>query len=352
MAALDDEPAAVRLALRVAFTATACLVVSEWLQLGQRSLSVYSAHMAMVLFPYSAFQKTVERVVGRLLGVFYGLLAVVLFAHAPLVLVGFMLLGQMVFFYIYASGRLAYAALMGGLFMGVVVALGLTTPTQVWPYTRALAGQLILAAVLIVLVNWLTGAERTLAIETGEGALWPPRHDWLSKAAMVSTAQILAMFVALWFGLPTLPTMISTAILAITTSDPLGMGQKAYLRALGAVLGGGYALISMFLLAYLPDFLMLAALVFFGMFIAAYYTRTAVTNSYAFMQMGLALPMVLIGTDGTLGTMSTAILRLVGVGAGLLVAEAVLIAWPQSTLIPAPAPAPMPEPATADGPSR
>src|SRR5262245_23127639 len=158
-----EEAAAVRLALRIAVTATACLIVSEWLELGQRALSVYSAHLAMVLFPYSAFQKTIERVSGRLLGVFYGLALVAFLGEARLLVLLLMMLGQLTFFYVYASGRLTYAALMGGLFSGVIVAIAITAPGTATAFAISVAGQLILAAVMVILVNWVSGAERTLA---------------------------------------------------------------------------------------------------------------------------------------------------------------------------------------------
>jgi Aluminium activated malate transporter len=166
------------------------------------------------------------------------------------------------------------------------------------------------------------------------------RRDWLNKSAMVSTGQVGAMLAAIWLDLPALPTMVSATILGITATDPLAMGQKAYLRGLGAALGGGYALVSMILLAYLPDFGVLAALVFFGMFLASYFTKMSVKYSYAFMQMGLALPMVLIGSSGELGSLETAVKRLIGVGAGLVIAEVVFVCWPQQAAIAA-APAPV-----------
>jgi uncharacterized membrane protein YccC len=347
MATEEEEAAAVWLGLRISFTATACLVLSEWWQLGQRSLSVYSAHLAMVLFPYSAFQKTVERVVGRLLGVGYGLLLVWWVRDLTLVFLLLTVLGQLVFFYVMASNRLAYAALMGGLFIGVMVAKGITAPLSAGPYAASLAGQLLLAGAMIILVNWWSGAERTLTIETRGEPLWPLRRDWLSKARMVSSGQLGSMFVAIWFDLPVLPTLISATILGISTPDPQAMFKKGYHRALGVFLGGGYALVCMLLLAQLPNFSLLAVLVFLGMFIAAYYTKMSTGYSYAFMQMGLVLPMVLIGTSGEIGSIGTAVQRLIGVGAGLAVAEVVLICWPKGAPASAAAPPQVPAPATA-----
>jgi uncharacterized membrane protein YccC len=165
---------------------------------------------------------------------------------------------------------------------------------------------------------------------------------------MVGTGQICALVAALWLDLPPLPTLISATILAITTTDPLAMEQKAYQRGLGAVLGGGYAVASLILLAYMPYFTLLLALVFIGMFLSAYYTKMSSRSSYAFMQMGLAMPLALIGSSGDIGSIDTALQRLVGVGAGFFIAEVVFVCWPWS-LVPGPtlaatAPVPRQEP--------
>ena len=329
-AAQTDRSADVGLALRIATAASICLLVSEWLHLQQTALSVYTCHLVMVLFPFTAFQKVVERLFGRVLGVAYGLLVALWFANFPVLLVVLAFLGQMAFFTLNATGRFAYGALMGGLFLGLVVEKGISTPLAAEAYAVSLVEQLVLSAVVVVAINAITGAERTFVIETGKGAFWPLRPEWVSKGAMVSTALIVAMYVAMWCDLPAMPTMVSAAILAISTADPVAMGKKAYLRALGAVLGGGFALATIILVLSSPHFLLLVVLLFFGMFLAAYGTKATVDHSYAFMQMGLAFPLVLLSPEGGIGTIDTGLQRLVGVAAGFLVSEAVFVCWPWS----------------------
>lgn len=331
----EEEAAAVEVAVRIAVTGTLCLFFSEWLALGQRSISVYTAHLAMAMFPYSAFQKALERLVGRVLGVAYGMMLVELFSPSPILLVVLMLLGQMVFFYVNASGRFAYSTLMGGLFLGVIVEMGLTSAPGAQNYAIGLVEQLVLGAAMITVVNWVSGAERTLAIEPGGHELWPPRAEWVSKGAMVSTGQVLAMFAAWFLQVPPLPTMISATILALTTNDLVSMTLKGYQRALGAILGGGYALASLILLDYVPEFPLLLVLNFFGMFLAAYYCKASVKYSYTFLQMGLVMPMVLIGPDGGMGHFDLAVQRLVGIAAGLAIAEFVFLCWPRFVFQPA-----------------
>lgn len=337
-----DASANVRLALRIATSASLCLFVSEWLHLQQTALSVYTCHLVMVMYPFTAFQKAMERLFGRLLGVAYGLLIALLFSNFPVLLTVLAFLGQMAFFTLNATGRFAYGALMGGLFLGLMVAQGIANPVAAQDYAVSLVEQLVLASIIIVAVNSATGAERTFVIHAGEGPLWPPRPEWLSKGAMVSTGMTASALVALWTDLPVQPTMVSATILAISTLDPVAMGKKAVDRALGAILAGLYSLATISLLEYSPYFSLLLVLVFLGMFLAAYGTKATTTHSYAFMQMGLAMPLVLIAPEGGIGTLETAVLRLVGVGAGLAVSEMVFVCWPWSIQATAAPPAPAP----------
>jgi uncharacterized membrane protein YccC len=338
-ASTPDRSAHVGLALRIATAGCICLFLSEWLRLQQAALGVYTCHLAMVLFPYTAFQKVMERLFGRIIGVVYGLLVALFFANFPVLLLVLAWLGQMAFFTLNATGRFAYGALMGGMFLGLLAEQGTTTPLAAEAYAVALVEQLVLASIVIIAVNYATGAERTFVIETGEGPFWPPKPEWLSKGAMVSTGLSLAGFVAMWCDLPVMPTMVSATILAISTLNPVEMGKKAYLRVVGAVLGGGYALFIILLLQFMPYFSLLLLLLFLGMFLAAYGTKVTGFHSYGFMQMGLVLPMVLIESDGGIGTVETALQRLVGILAGLFVSELVFVCWPwsiQATAAPPP----------------
>jgi hypothetical protein len=217
---------------------------------------------------------------------------------------------------------------MAALFIGVMVATGLTAPGTTVPYAENVIPQLLLGEAMAFLVNWFTGAERTLAIETKGQNLLPLRPSWLNTSAMLSTGQVGAMFATLLLDLPVTTTMISALIVGISPSAGQGMGKKALQRALGAILGGGYACGAMVLLPLMPHFTLLLALVFVGMFLAAFGTKVSQNNSYVFLQMGLVLPMVLIGPTGGIGSLGNAVQRLIGVAVGLLVAEVVFLLWP------------------------
>ena len=94
------------------------------------------------------------------------------------------------------------------------------------------------------------------------------------------------------------------------------------------VLGGGYAIAAELLLILQPHWGLFLLLVFTGMFLAAYYTRVSKDHTYAFLQMGLVLGMVMIGSEPTLGNPNGAVQRLVGVIAGTVAAKVVAFLWP------------------------
>jgi uncharacterized membrane protein YgaE (UPF0421/DUF939 family) len=332
----ENEAAAVGLGLRVGVAATICLVVSEVFQLDQASLSVYTTHLVMSQTALSVFQKGMERIVGRLLGVLYGVGLVLFLRDTPLLYLLLMALGQVGFCYVHLSGRLAYAALNGALFVGALAAIGIMAPATAVPYAWNVAAQLVLGVGTALLVNAVTGADRTTVSQPGGGPLFPLRADWLNKSAMLATAQVGALLATVTLELPVTPTLISALILGVTPGDAVAIGKKGWQRTVGALLGSGYALAALILLGLTPAFPLLVALVFVGMFLASYGTRTSKTYTYAFLQMGLVVPMALVGAPDELGSITKALQRLEGIAAGLLIAEFVVLVWPQSAAPPAP----------------
>jgi uncharacterized membrane protein YccC len=351
MAESETASTAVPLALRIVVASTCCLLVSEVLRLDQASLGVYTAYLIMVLFPISSFQKGVERFVGRVLGLMYGLLLIWYFLDTPLLYFALLLAGQISACYIYLSGRLAYAALMAAIFMSVVALFGLTAPATAAGYVAASVVQLLLGEGLAFLVNFVTGAERTLALDVQGQPLLPLRRDWLNTGAMISAGQVTTMLWTLYLDLPALPTLVSAMIIGITPGGNLARWRKAQLRWLGAVLAGVYCLAAIVLLAHLPYLLLLTALVGFGLFLAAYLTKTVPDYSYAFLQMGMVVAMVLIGERGEIGSIEKVVQRLAGVAVGLLAAGTIALVWPHTEIpVAAPAnPAPTAPPADAQG---
>jgi uncharacterized membrane protein YgaE (UPF0421/DUF939 family) len=172
------------------------------------------------------------------------------------------------------------------------------------------------------------------------------RRDWFNTAAMLGAGQMATLFATLFFELPVTPTMVSAMVIGVVPGGLMEEGKKAWQRTLGALLGGGYALFCIAMLAFQPYLAILAALLLFIMFSATYLTKVSQKNSYAYLQMGMVAPMVLIGTHGEIGSVDKALQRLVGIGVGLLASGLVSILWPHTPIGATAAPvAPVPQPA-------
>src|SRR5262249_56226061 len=130
---------------------------------------------------------------------------------------------------------------------------------------------------------------------------------------MLGGGQAATMWATLLFDLPVTPTMVSAMVIGIVPGGLMEEGKRAWQRLLGAVLAGGYALASICLLALQPYLVILAALMMVIMFVATYLTKTSKKNSYAYMQMGMVTPMVLIGEHGEIGSVEMALKRVIGI---------------------------------------
>src|SRR5258708_2437906 len=111
-----DAEAPARHALRTAAATALCLVVGEWCQVKHTNLAVWTTYMVMAQHPFSSFQKGVERVIGRGLGILAGLVISTCFEGAILLGQGALALVLIACFYIYFSDRLAYTFLNAGLY--------------------------------------------------------------------------------------------------------------------------------------------------------------------------------------------------------------------------------------------
>ncbi len=281
------------LALRGALAASACLALAEWWHVEHANLAVWTTHMVTAQYPFTAFQKGVERVLGRSLGIVVGLILLTLFGNAPVLALTLKLLAILVFFYVYFSGRLAYTFLNAGFYLAFIVSIGVAEPSAAVPQGKALVLAIVLGVVMADLVMWLTGAESDLRIQAGGEPLLPLNYERLNHSFMLVVTVALTQLLTSYLNLPTATTITSLMLLTIAP-DLQSMLRKGELRLLGAVLGTAWALGSFLLLVQLPHFLLLEALLFLGMFLAAYLTRTSQTYSYVGLQMGLVLPMVLV----------------------------------------------------------
>jgi uncharacterized membrane protein YccC len=321
-------------ALRVALAATACLVVVELGRLQHGNLAVWTTHMVMSQYSFSIFQKGVERIVGRGLGILAGLVLATLFLDAPglsLFVEAILLLG---FAYVYFAGRLAYTFLNAGLYLAAIVEIAHAEPESVWSSARTMFIAIVVGVVIADLVSWFTGAERDLHIQPGGEPLLPVRGVWLSRALMLVVTTLLTQLAARWLGLPAEQALVSVLLLTVTPGIH-ELLEKSGLRIAGALAGAAWATGSFFFLNWVPHFLLLLVLLFFGMFVASYLTRTGGSHSYFGLQMGLVLPLVLVVPAQEFGDLTSARLRLEGVAAALVCSVLVGVFWPRFSDVPA-----------------
>jgi uncharacterized membrane protein YccC len=89
--------------------------------------------------------------------------------------------------------------------------------------------------------------------------------------------------------------------------------RKGELRLAGAGLAVLYSVCALLLLMRQPYFSQLATLLFLGMFLAGYLARASVRWSYAGLQMGLVLPMIMVVPVSECGELWGAVSRVLGV---------------------------------------
>jgi hypothetical protein len=282
-------------------------------------------------------------VVGRGLGILAGLVLTTWFNDAPLltlVLIGILLTA---FFYVYFAGRLAYTFLNAGLYVVAMFQIGHADPASAVPAAEGLFAAIVLGVVVADLVTWLAGAESDLRIRVGDAPLWPVRGDWLSQSLMLAVTVLLTLLGAHVLGLPPAKAAISVMLLTVTPHVQ-AMLLKGQLRIAGLLLATAWALVTFLVVRLLPHFLLLAALLFLGQFVVTYLTRTAGRYSYAGLQMGLVLPMVVVAPRAEFASVTPAVQRLEGVLLGLLASVLVAGLWPRFPLADQPAPVPPPPP--------
>jgi uncharacterized membrane protein YgaE (UPF0421/DUF939 family) len=313
--------------LRVAFAAGLCTFLAMLLRLDYSYMAVMSAYMTLVKFEFTAFQRGLERFLGRALGVLFGLLLLSLFRAAlgPLLLASWVSLTAA--FYVYQAGRLAYTWLNFGLYLTVILTIGLDDPRLAFSAAPDILASLLLGMVVADLVNWLTGGDLSLALQTGTTPLWPLRRDWLNAALRLVFMTVLVAALCRWADLSPTTVTVSVIILGLST-DQRAMWQKGRQRLGGALLGGLWSAATAYAVLRLPHLILLVGLIFLGTFLAAHVARTSAAHGYVGLQMGLVMCMVLPVPARSLGSLSEIRDRLYGVAFAVAVNLLVLEVWP------------------------
>jgi hypothetical protein len=331
MTPVQDTRAATSHALLTASGTVVCLVLAERFGLEHANLAVWTTYLVMAQYTFTTFQKGLERVVGRGLGILAGLVLTTWFhdtAVLTLVLIAVLLTA---FFYLYFAGRLAYTFLQAGLYVVAMFQIGHANRAAAVSAAEALFAAVVLGVVVAAVVSWLFGAERDLSIRFGEAPLWPLRADWLSQSLMLAVTVLLTLLGAHALGLPPEKTAISVMLLTVTPHLQ-ALILKGELRIAGLLLGTTWALGTFMVVRLMPHLAVLAGLLFLGQFVAAYLTRTAGQNADVGLQMGLVLPMLVVAPPAEFGSLTPAVQRLEGVLLGLVASVVVAGLWPRFPL--------------------
>jgi uncharacterized membrane protein YccC len=328
--------------LLTAGSTVVCLVLAEWFGLEHANLAVWTTYLVLDQYTFTRFQKGLERVVGRGLGILAGLILTTWFhetAVLTLVLIAVLLT---CFFYLYFAGRLAYTFLQAGLYVVAMFQIGHANPASAVSAAEGLFAAVVLGVVVAALVSWLFGAESDLSIRFGEAPLWPLRSDWVSQSLMLTVTVLLTLLGAHALGLPPEKAAISVMVLTVTPHLQ-ALVLKGELRLAGAFLALAWAVVTFLVVGLLPHFLLLASLLFLGQFLAAYLTRTAGKYAYAGVQMGLVLPMLVVAPRYEFGSFTPAVQRIEGILLGLVASVVVAGLWPRFPLADRVAPVPPPD---------
>jgi uncharacterized membrane protein YccC len=335
-------------ALMTAVATVVCLTLAEGWGLEHADLAVWTTFMVMAQYAFTSFQKGLERVVGRGLGILAGLVLTTWFNETSLValgLIGVLLTG---FFYLYFAGRLAYTFLNAGLYVVAMFQIGHAHPAAAVPEAEALFAAIVLGVVVADVVTWLAGVERDLGIRVGDTPLWPVRGEWLSQSLMLAITVLLTLLGAHMLGLP--PEKAAISVMLLTVSPHVqALVLKGELRVAGLALATAWSLGIFLIVGLLPYFPLLAGLLFLGQLMATYLTRTSGKYSYAGLQMGLVLPLIVVAPPAEFGSVTPAVQRLEGVLVGLAASVLVAGLWPRFPLADEATPAPPPPPPALPG---
>jgi len=337
----DLHDQALATALRSATAGAICLALSAWFQLPMGYLSVFTAQVVNLNYANTPFQKSIERIVGRFLGVFYATVLVVFLREQPGLCLALVSMAMVATWYVQGSGHFAYGVFLAGVFMSNTLAVSLEAPPSAAIETfHGTIIQVLLGVFVAEMVNFGTGAEQSLAIaDPSQQPLLPVRADWLNRAIMLTVSAFTAMFAATLAGLSAGPTVITTVILG-AAPDPATFRQKSFLRGLAVVVGIVYAVVVLIVMSRLTIFPLLVLFLFLGMFVGTYVAQVRPSLNYLGVQVGIVLAQVLVVPASEVADLGKAYQRFVGVLSGFAIAFVFQLLWPA---LPPPKPIMAPE---------
>src|SRR5579862_8933088 len=128
MTSTPESRDATKQAVLTALAGVVCFALAEWWGLLHANLAVWTTFMVMAQYAFTRFQKGVERVIGRGVGILAGLILTTWFNDAALLAYGLMAVILTICFYLFFAGRLAYTFLNAGLYVVAVFHIGHANP--------------------------------------------------------------------------------------------------------------------------------------------------------------------------------------------------------------------------------
>jgi uncharacterized membrane protein YccC len=158
-------------------------------------------------------------------------------------------------------------------------------------------------------------------------------RDNLKHSFKVIIITFLVLVASLYFGLSAGVQALITALIIAAQSNLGQATLKERLRFAAVVIAGLYGLVSLIIISLSPHFLVFLSLITLGLFIGSYITTGSERVSYAGLQTGIVLPLVMLTSNGPPLTLSIATARFVGVIVGGGIALLVLrLIWPVDPL--------------------
>lgn len=333
MSSAPLAPNPVTYSLRVAAACVLTLGVAAWFQMEHANLAVWTSFMVTTKLPRTTFQTSIERTLGRGVGILAAVVLVNLFPGNYLVRILFESVLMLVFLYGYFSGRFAYTLMNAALYLSVLLEMGKTRPAEVSIQGWQMFLAVVVGGVVSDVVLWLSWGEDSLEIEPGGQPLWPIRYDWVNHAVMTIVTITLTLHGCRFVGLPISQSIVSVMIITLG-ADVQAMVLKGEMRVGGAALGATWGLLAFLVLGEVPYFSILAGFVFSGIFVATYLSQRLGKFSYLGVQMGLVVPLVLVVSPADIGNMTAVLLRIEGVLIAMGVCVLVAGLWPRFPLRP------------------
>lgn len=318
------DRAAVTHALLVAAASGTTLLLVEVLNWDHKNLAVWTTFMVLAQYTFTAFQKGVERVLGRGLGLLCGLLVLHFGINAPLLALVLKIFFLLIFFTCHFNGFLNYTFLNAGLYLAVIVEFGLAHPEQAPALAEVLFWNVLVGVLVAETFVWLSGKEKDLTLRTG---MWPSGETSTvatGHSLMLVATVLLTQFLTNFAALPSSAALVSVMVLTITP-DFQSMLIKGKLRIVGLFLALLWSSVSLLFLSQIPQFPLFGLFLCLGLFLAAYLAITGGASSYAGLQMGLVLPMILVSDPGEFGSFAPAIQRFEGILIAL--ASSLVVGW-------------------------